>query len=92
MLHRILTCRNHPHLRWSCKEVAWTEDRYTGSRTLFFNGTPSGAGMYEDGSGLSCSRLIRDTEGNVTGVAVECDCPLSDLVIAPEDALLKREG
>ena len=33
-----LTCRNHPDLRWSCKEMAWGEHGYNGIRHLFFFG------------------------------------------------------
>jgi len=81
MRHRILTCKNHPDLRWSCKEIAWV-DGYNEKRHLFFNGTPSGRGMYSDGSGLDCV-AVKD------GVLVEeCSCPASDLILAPEDKLV----
>jgi hypothetical protein len=84
MSHRILTCRNHPDLRWSCKDIAWTEGHgYNHSRHLFFNGTPKrnddgSPKMYSDNSGLEC-----------TGAA-ECECPASALILAPEDALVAR--
>lgn len=81
MRHRILTCKNHPHLRWSTKDCAWTEGAgYNGSRSIFYSGTPTGQGMYGDGSGLHCQY----TEP-------ECSCPATDLILAPEDALVKRE-
>jgi hypothetical protein len=84
MRHRILTCRNHPELRWSCKDVAWS-GFYNGSRNIFFKGTPDGQGMYPDGSGLSCTDWI---EGQ--GPISECTCPASDLILAPEDELVTR--
>jgi hypothetical protein len=84
MIHRILTCKNHPDLRWSCKDVAWS-GYYNGSRSIFFNGTPSGRGMYSDNSGLDCTRVKDDKLVN------ECTCPPSDLILAPEDAHVRRE-
>ena len=90
MRHVILTCRNHPELRWSTKEIAVSNGTYNGCRNIFFNGVPTGEGMYADGSGLNCSRVIRDAEGNVTGIAEECSCPASDLIVAPEDAEVRR--
>lgn len=85
MKHRIMTCKNHPHLRWSCKEIAWTAGHgYNGRRGIFFNGTPSGKGMYSDGSGLDCVK-VKD------GVVVEeCPCPTSTLILAPEDKLVTK--
>lgn len=76
MRHVILTCEHHPELRWSTKEVAVSDGRYNGARHLYFNGTPSGEGMYSDGSGLHCKP------------AQECDCPTACLRVAPEDALV----
>lgn len=87
MRHRIVTCKNHPDLRWFCKEIAWTEGRgYNHKRNLFFNGTPSGKGMYSDGSGLDCVKV----KGNV--LVEECSCPVSALMLAPEDVLVKKGG
>lgn len=83
MRHRILTCRNHTDLRWSCKDVAWS-GFYNGCRNLRFNGIPSGRGMFSDGSGLSCTCVQNET------VVQECACPSSDLILAPEDALVKE--
>ena len=38
-----LTCKNHPNLRWLCKEIAYTEGLgYNGSRNLFFEGDADG--------------------------------------------------
>ena len=85
MRHRILTCKNHPNLRWSTKDVAWTNgDGYNGTRSLFFTGVPSGEGMYQDGSGLNTT-LIDPATGEIVA---ECDCLASDLVLAPEDELV----
>lgn len=78
MRHVILTCKHHPNLRWSCKEVAFTPGYgYNGSRSIFYNGSPDGKGMYTDGSSLSC-----------TVVEPECRCPPTDLILAPEDSLV----
>lgn len=83
MRHRILTCKNHPELRWSCKDIAWTDGcGYNSSRNLFFGGTPSGKGMYSDGSGLDC---IKVKDGSIVA---ECECPSSDLILAEEDKLV----
>ncbi len=85
MRHRILTCKNHPDLRWSCKDIAWSVDPpgYNGSRTLFFKGEPTGQGLYDDGSRLHTTSIRKD------GTLVEeCDCSSSDLVLAPEDELV----
>lgn len=39
MRHVILTCKNHPNLRWNCKEIAYTPGKgYNGQRSIFFNG------------------------------------------------------
>lgn len=84
MSHRILTCKNHPNLRWSTKEEAWS-GFYNGARNIFFNGEPDGTGMYSDGSGLSCSTYFKDRENPIVH---ECNCPSSDLILAPEDALV----
>ena len=82
----ILTCKHHPNLRWSCKDIAISNGTYNGTRNIFFDGTPSGQGMYHDGSGLDCTMIV---DGKIVR---ECDCPPSDLVIAPEDALVTRRG
>jgi hypothetical protein len=84
MRHRILTCKNHPDLRWSCKDIAWGESGYNGSRSLFFIGTPSGKGMHFDGSGLDCTTILNGQ------IVQECDCPSAELVLAPEDELVVR--
>ena len=88
MRHLILTCRNHPQLRWSCKEIAWSEQGgYNGVRSIFFLGEPSGKGMYEDMSGLDCTKYFPDREEKIVH---ECTCSGKDLILAPEDALVKR--
>lgn len=87
MRHKILTCKNHPELRWSCKDIAWDEGYgYNSSRHIFFNGTPSGKGMYSDGSGLDCTYMKDGKHFE------ECKCPASDLILAPEDELVKTGG
>jgi len=84
MRHVILTCKNHPDLRWSCKAIAYEDGHYNGCRNLFFNGTPSGEGMYSDGSGLYCTK-IKDGK-----LVEECQCSATDLILAPEDELVKN--
>jgi hypothetical protein len=80
---RILTCKNHTNLRWSCKPQAWTEGvGFNHSRNIFFCGTPSGRGMYGDGSGLDCTEVVGGE------VVRECSCSPKDLILAPEDALV----
>lgn len=84
MRHVILTCKNHPELRWSCKDIAFDDEYgYNGSRNLFFKGTPirnedGSPKMYSDGSGMEC-----DFYGST-----ECACSPRDLVRAPEDHLV----
>jgi len=95
MRHVILTCKNHPNLRWSCKECAVNPDgSYNGSRNIFFNGEPTGRGMYHDRSGLDCSTHIeqRNEAGELTGYRfiTECDCSPSELTFAPEDSQVAR--
>jgi hypothetical protein len=75
--HRILTCENHPDLRWSTKEIAWSEGvGYNGCRTLFFDGRSTGH-LLPGKSAVECEP------------AEECDCGLNSddfLILAPEDA------
>lgn len=75
MRHRILTCKNHPHLRWSCKSEAWS-GYYNGARNIFYSGTGTGE-MHGDKSGEKCQHL-----------EPECQCPASDLILAPTDSLV----
>lgn len=94
MAHRILTCKNHPELRWSTKAEAWStyEGRgfYNGSRSIFYNGTPlknedGSPKMFRDKSGLDCST-------HTGGVAYpECSCSSKDLILAPEDDLVMEQ-
>jgi hypothetical protein len=90
MRHVILTCKNHPNLRWSCKEIAFI-DRigYTGARNIFFNGVPTGK-WYSDKSGIECSRVKKDSTGEIIGLVEECDCSPGFLIKAPEDALAEK--
>lgn len=83
----ILTCKHHPNLRWSTKDIAITDGKYNGSRSIFFCGEPTGEGMYHDGSGLHCSTYFM---GRENPIVKECSCPASDLILAPEDKFVKR--
>jgi hypothetical protein len=78
MRHCILTCKNHPDLRWSCKEIAFTEGYgYNGSRNITFDGCLPVKTVYSDKSGVS-----------FTVPANECNCAPTELVRAPEDSLV----
>jgi hypothetical protein len=90
MRHVSLTCKNHPKLRWGCKEIAWS-GFYNGCRNIRFKGVFTGK-FYSDMSGTDCDWA--DEDGNYQP---ECDCPASDLILAPEDKQLaeaydKREA
>lgn len=88
MIHRILTCKNHPNLRWSCKEIAWTVKAdgtgcYNGCRNIFYMGVSTGV-MHGDQSGVDCTQVVNGQ------YVPECKCSSDDLILAPEDALVKR--
>jgi len=81
-----LTCRNHPTLRWSCKEVAFTDAHgYNGARSIIFVGRSTGK-FYPDLSGVECEDFDTATS---TWIA-ECSCPPSDLIRASEDGILAQ--
>lgn len=79
---RVLTCKNHRHLRWSTKREA--------GRTLYYLGQAFDPPRYHaDFSGLVC-REQELIEGKVRGIH-ECPCPPSDLIPAPEDKILNPD-
>lgn len=85
MRARSLTCKNHLTLRWSCKDIAWTERGdgtgfYNNERSIFFKGESTGE-LYGDGSGVKC----------VYGEP-ECSCDASELILAPEDSRIVVPG
>jgi hypothetical protein len=47
MRHAILTCKNHPNLRWNCKEIAVSPTgngglgSYNGCRNIFYSSWPA---------------------------------------------------
>lgn len=100
MRHRILMCKNHPELRWSCKDIAFSPEAndglggYNGARRLFFNGVgktnPDGTPkMYHDGSGLDCTVFpAGHPYGQDDKYVQECVCPPEYLILAPEDKLV----
>lgn len=99
MRHVILTCKNHTNLRWTTKEIAVTDGKYNGMRSLFFVGEPTldvngNPQMHSDGSGLICNDTIpiRNESGSVVNYRVvpECKCKADCLMLAPEDSLVKR--
>lgn len=85
MKYRIITCKNHPELRWTCEDTAWSNAGYNGKRIILFLGVPNGKGMFQDGSGLDCTDYLEDGQ-----VIEECPCDASNLILAPEDALVIR--
>lgn len=66
----MLTCENHPHLRWHCKDIAVTDEgRYNHQRNIFFSGNDRD------------ERFI----DSVTGEEIkECSCPASLLIATPD--------
>ena len=76
-MKRILTCINHQELRWNCKEVAWSENGYNGSRHLFFHGKITVPVQY-----------YADMSGVDTDYALECTCDSTALILAPEDRII----
>lgn len=55
MRHVALTCKHHPHLRWSCKEIAFTPGYgYNGIRNIFYNGKYTGDNSYEHEPECKC--------------------------------------
>lgn len=96
---RILTCKNHPELRWSCKDQAYTPGQgYNGCRNIFFNGISRGR-MFDDNSGLDCTCVPDDPNGEHVSVidgrrysiVQECNCCSRDLILAPEDRFVGRK-
>lgn len=57
MRHVLLTCKQHPNLRWSCKEIAFTDEGgYNGARSIFFNGELLANGKCDENA-TECSCL-----------------------------------
>ena len=76
-MHRIFTCKNHLNLRWSTKQQAVYNGRYTGERNIFFQGEITNpVEYYKDGSGINCNPCP------------ECACSADSLILAPEDRVL----
>lgn len=69
MRHVSLTCRNHPELRWSCKSVAFSPGHGYNGQRHIFF------------SGVK----DKATKSHPDAPEVECSCPPTDLVLAPED-------
>lgn len=92
MRHVILTCKNHPELRWSTKKIAFSPEAnngqggYNGTRHIFFIGELTGDGMYPDLSGLHCATYFPE---RADPIVAECQCNACDLIRAPEDHLVR---
>lgn len=75
MRHVILTCKNHPNLRWSTKEIAFSDEGgYNGCRNIFY------LGILTVNSALKYSMYVPGEE-----IPAECPCKGRDLIRAPED-------
>lgn len=90
MRHVSLTCKNHPDLRWSCKEVAWGPTGYNRARNLHYYGVAilDAEGvpvLFSDKSGTKASVIRPDGS-----YAEECSCPTSELIRAPEDEVIEQ--
>jgi hypothetical protein len=73
MRHVTLCCKKHQQLRWNCKSIAYTPGKgYNGQRNIFFQGR-----KVEQGTSL--------TTEHRNSLVPECDCPPSELTLAPED-------
>lgn len=76
MRHVLLTCKQHPKLRWCCKSVAFTPGKgYNQQRRIFFLGEKQ-----QDRRTLEVENYY---------CACECKCPSTDFVLAPEDLWAK---
>ena len=95
MRHVSITCKNHPDLRWSCKDIAWNvygrPDKdgrlggYNGCRNIFFGGQIDNPPQFHDDMSGTKDNMV-DKDGKIVK---ECSCPARDLILAPEDAQLK---
>lgn len=93
----VLTCVNHPNLRWHTKNIG-----YIGVRSIFFSGgvLPDGSHQesapwtpqlddirYQDGAAIELGIFQRwsNTVAMLVdkGYALECPCPMRDLVLVP---------
>lgn len=76
---RVLTCKNHPDLRWETKREF--------GRNIFFIGRAYDPPKYhQDFSGLVCEDITEDWQR-----VPECDCTVSDLIPAPEDKVMNPD-
>jgi hypothetical protein len=72
MRHILLTCCNHPELRWFVKSIAVNRNgSYNGMRNIFFEGRATGL-----------TRVCRGVTIEVMEFVPECPCPPSDLRFA----------
>lgn len=103
--HIALTCRNHPNLRWTTKNIG-----RIGARTIFFAGTKEEGkrtnSMFPGDPFETIKRWLKeeiikdfdDLLGTVQGfkeqidqgVVFECTCPATDLIPAPEAKTWRR--
>lgn len=77
-----LTCENHRHLRWYCKDIALnSEGRYTGARNIFFFGVENPDYGKPEGKYSALRHVTFDGEN----VYSECDCSPSLLIAIERD-------
>ena len=56
MRQLLLTCKNHPDLRWSCKSIAFTPGYgYNGARHIFYFGSASDPHCHKGPEPLECT-------------------------------------
>ena len=75
----MLTCENHPDLRWHCKMQAVSRSgRYTGARNIFFSGKVLDSGELVPYGHMHNGEVVR-----------ECPCPGSALIATDMDYVKK---
>ncbi len=75
----ILTCENHPHLFWRCKDLAVSDNgRYNGSRRIFFAGRAYRADETLPYEGATYTEWAYPRDEGI--MLHECACPGSALI------------
>ena len=80
----ILTCKNHPHLFWRCKDIAYSPEAndgaggYNGARNIFFFGERNAAPAYGASWEYTTYIIGRDDP-----CVRECECSSRDLIGVP---------
>jgi len=83
----ILTCKNHPHLFWRCKDIAYSPEAndgkggYNGARNIFFFGERRRL-IEPANSSWKYTTYVTDDD-RVDPCVRECECSSRDLIGAP---------